>query len=271
MTATNIRTIPSAMTIAGSDSGGGAGIQADLKTFAALGVYGTSSVTAITAQNTLGVTGIHEIPLELIANQIKCVLQDIGADAVKTGMLSSIEIVRTVSTELSNHNVKNLVVDPVMIAKSGDALLKKEAVQVVRDLMLPLATVVTPNIPEAEVLTDLKIDSIEDMKAAARVLVDMGSSAAVVKGGHMMGPASDLLYDGKEYYVFSVDRIDTVNTHGTGCTFASAIAAGLAKGLILYDAVSDAKRYITESIQASFVIGKGHGPLNHFRKFWQQV
>ena len=269
MTTSNKRTIPSAMTIAGSDSGGGAGIQADLKTFSALGVFGTSCITAITAQNTVGVRGIHEIPEELIADQITCVLEDIGADAVKTGMLSSIGIVETVSTELSKHDVANLVVDPVMIAKSGDALLKSEAVQAVRDLMLPLATVVTPNIPEAEVLTELSINSIEDMKAAAKALVGMGCNAAVVKGGHMMGPASDLLYDGSEYHVFSVERIDTVNTHGTGCTFASAIAAGLAKRLTLYESVSEAKRYITEAIQSEFNIGKGHGPLNHFHRFWE--
>ena len=269
MTTSNKRTIPSAMTIAGSDSGGGAGIQADLKTFSALGVFGTSCITAITAQNTVGVRGIHEIPEELIADQITCVLEDIGADAVKTGMLSSIGIVETVSTELSKHDVANLVVDPVMIAKSGDALLKSEAVQAVRDLMLPLATVVTPNIPEAEVLTELNINSIEDMKAAAKALVGMGCDAAVVKGGHMMGPASDLLYDGSEYHVFSVERIDTVNTHGTGCTFASAIASGLAKGLTLYESVSDAKQFITDSIKSSFVIGSGHGPLNHFHRFWK--
>ena len=167
MTSSNNRTVPSAMTIAGSDSGGGAGIQADLKTFAALGVYGTSCVTAITAQNTVGVTGIHEIPQDLITDQIKCVMEDIGADAVKTGMLSSTAIVEAVSRELSKYKVINVVVDPVMVAKSGDALLKKEAVQAVRDLMLPLATVVTPNIPEAEVLTELNIASIEDMKMAA--------------------------------------------------------------------------------------------------------
>ena len=269
MTSSNNRTVPSAMTIAGSDSGGGAGIQADLKTFAALGVYGTSCVTAITAQNTVGVTGIHEIPQDLITDQIKCVMEDIGADAVKTGMLSSTAIVETVSRELSKYKVTNVVVDPVMVAKSGDALLKKEAVQAVRDLMLPLATVVTPNIPEAEVLTELNIASIEDMKTAAKALVDMGCHSAVVKGGHMMGPASDLLYDGAEYHVFSVERIDTVNTHGTGCTFASAIASGLAKGLTLYDSVSDAKQFITDSIKSSFVIGSGHGPLNHFHRFWK--
>ena len=267
----NLRSIdiPRVLTIAGSDSGGGAGIQADLKTFAAYEVYGTSVLTAITAQNTVGVTGIHEIPSDLIGEQIRCVMDDIGADSIKTGMLSTSSIVQTVSRELGKYNVQNLVVDPVMIAKSGDALLQEEAVEAVRNLMIPLAAVVTPNIPEAEVLTGMTITSEQDMKTAASMLVQMGAKSAVVKGGHREGPASDLFYDGSNYEVFTVDRIDTVNTHGTGCTFASAVAAGLAKGHGMRDSVAEAKLYITESIRKSFAVGSGHGPLNHFHKFWR--
>jgi hydroxymethylpyrimidine/phosphomethylpyrimidine kinase len=251
------RTVVSAMTIAGSDSGGGAGIQADLKTFAAYEVYGTSVLTAITAQNTVGVTGIHDIPSDLISEQIRCVMDDIGADAIKTGMLSTSSIVRTVSQELDKYDVQNLVVDPVMVAKSGDSLLQEEAIEAVKNLMIPLATVVTPNIPEAEVLTGMTIMSEQDMKTAAGILVHMGAKSVVVKGGHLDGPASDLFYDGSTYEVFTVDRIDTVNTHG------------LAKGYGIRDSVAEAKLYITESIRKSFAVGSGHGPLNHFHKFWQ--
>ena len=262
------RKAPTAMTIAGSDSGGGAGIQADLKTFAALGVYGTSALTAITAQNTVGVIAVHEIPTDVIAAQIQAVISDIGADAVKTGMLSSSAIVEVVAQELRRHGVERLVVDPVMIAKSGDPLLKEEAVEALRSRLVPLAAVVTPNIPEAEVLTGLTIASQEDMRRAARQILDMGARGVVVKGGHLEGPATDLFYDGSDFREFTAPRIDTVNTHGTGCTFASAIAAGLARGLPVLDAVAQAKEYVTEAIRRSFPIGQGHGPLNHFYKLW---
>jgi hydroxymethylpyrimidine/phosphomethylpyrimidine kinase len=262
------RKVPSAMTIAGSDSGGGAGIQADLKTFAALGVYGTSALTAITAQNTVGVTAVHEIPAEVIAAQIEAVIGDIGADAVKTGMLSSSAIVEVVAQELKRHGVERLVVDPVMIAKSGDPLLKQEAVEALRACLIPLATVVTPNIPEAEVLTGLTITSQEDMRRAAQQILGMGARGVVVKGGHLEGPATDLFYDGSDFQEFTAPRINTVNTHGTGCTFASAIAAGLARGLPVVDAVGQAKEYVTEAIRRSFPIGQGHGPLNHFYQLW---
>jgi hydroxymethylpyrimidine/phosphomethylpyrimidine kinase len=256
------------MTIAGSDSGGGAGIQADLKTFAALGVYGTSALTAITAQNTVGVTAVHEVPTDVIAAQIQAVISDIGADAVKTGMLSSGAIVDVVAQQLRRHSVERLVVDPVMIAKSGDPLLKQEAVEALRTQLVPLAAVVTPNIPEAEVLTGLTITSQEDMRRAARQIVGMGAQGVVVKGGHLEGPATDLFYDGLDFQEFTAPRIDTVNTHGTGCTFASAIAAGLARSLPVIDAVAQAKEYITEAIRRSFPIGQGHGPLNHFYQLW---
>jgi hydroxymethylpyrimidine/phosphomethylpyrimidine kinase len=258
------------MTIAGSDSGGGAGIQADLKTFAALGVYGTSALTAITAQNTVGVTAVHEIPADVIAAQIKAVLDDIGADAVKTGMLSSSAIVEVVARELRRNGVERLVVDPVMIAKSGDPLLKEEAVEALRTRLVPLAAVVTPNIPEAEVLTGMTITSQEDMRRAAEQILGMGARGVVVKGGHLEGPATDLFYDGSDFHEFTAPRIDTVNTHGTGCTFASAIAAGLAQGLPVIDAVARAKEYVTEAIRRSFPIGQGHGPLNHFYQLWGQ-
>jgi len=268
MAAVSGRKVASALTIGGSDSGGGAGIQADLKTFAALGVYGTSALTAITAQNTVAVTAVHEIPTDVIAAQIEAVISDIGADAVKTGMLSSSAIVEVVSRELVRHRVERLVVDPVMVAKSGDSLLRKDAVASLRTQLLPLATVVTPNIPEAEVLTGMAIASPEDMRRAAAMIVGMGARGVVVKGGHLAGPATDLFYDGSRFQEFTAPRIDTVNTHGTGCTFASAIAAGLARGLGLLDAVAQAKEYVTEAIRRSFTIGQGHGPLNHFYRLW---
>ena len=260
--------MPTVLTIAGSDSGAGAGIQADLKTFAALGVYGTSALTAVTAQNTVGVTAVHEIPTEVIAAQIEAVISDIGADAVKTGMLSSSAIVEMVAQELKRHGVERLVVDPVMIAKSGDSLLQPEAVEALRSKLLPLAALVTPNIPEAEVLTGLTITSLDDMRRAAELIVGMGSRSVVVKGGHLAGPATDLFYDGAQFKEFTAPRIDTANTHGTGCTFASAVAAGLACDMRVFDAVAQAKEYVTEAILRSFPIGQGHGPLNHFYKLW---
>ena len=260
--------VPRVMTIAGSDSGGGAGIQADLKTFAAMGTYGASVLTAITAQNTVGVSGVHEIPVEMVAAQIEAVLSDIGADAVKTGMLSSSDIIETVARELAHFRVERLVVDLVMVAKSGDRLLREEAVDALRRGLLPLATVVTPNIPEAEALTGMKIESREDARRAAEKIVNMGAKSVVVKGGHLAGPPVDLLYDGSEFKEFSATRIETTNTHGTGCTFASATAAGLAKGMGVADAVEEAKEYVTEAIRRSFDVGQGHGPLNHFYKMW---
>ena len=261
--------IPKAMTIAGSDSGGGAGVQADLKTFAALGVYGASTLTAITAQNTVAVTAVHEIPTDVITAQIDAVLTDIGADAVKTGMLSSSDIIECVCEALEVHGVQRLVVDPVMIAKSGDALLREDAIGSLRTRLLPLAMVVTPNIPEAEALTETAIVSDADVRRAAEAIVGMGARSVVVKGGHREGPATDLFYDGKEFKEFTAPRFDTINTHGTGCTFASAVAAGLARGMLVIDAVALAKDYVTEGIRHSFSIGQGHGPLNHFYRFWK--
>ena len=260
--------IPKAMTIAGSDSGGGAGIQADLKTFAALGVYGASALTAITAQNTVAVTAVHQLPPDLIQAQIDAVVTDIGVDAVKTGMLSSAAIVAAVAAALQKHAITNIVVDPVMIAKSGDALLRSDAVAALRSHLLPLATVVTPNLPEAETLTGLSLQTAAALRQAAAQIVGMGARAVVIKGGHRAGPAADLFYDGIEFQEFTAPRIDTQNTHGTGCTFAAAIAAGLAQGKTLTAAVAQAKDYVTAAIQHSYPLGQGHGPLHHFYRLW---
>ena len=258
------------MTIAGSDSGGGAGIQADLKTFAALGVYGTSVITAVTAQNTLEVADVVEIPVNTVRSQIDAVIGDIGADAVKTGMLSSSAIIEAVVEKVEQHGLVNLVVDPVMVAKSGGRLLRDDAVETLRTLLLPVAAVVTPNAPEAEVLTGRKVASVDDARDAAMQIVDMGAGAAVVKGGHMKdGPASDVFFDGADLRVYTSPRVPTTSTHGTGCTFASAIAAGMASGMSLKDAVSQAKRYVTAAIREAFPMGRGHGPLNHFHAHWE--
>ena len=259
---------PTVMTIAGSDSGGGAGIQADLKTLSALGVFGTSTLTAITAQNTVGVTAVHEVPTDVIRAQIDAVVTDIGADAVKTGMLSSGQIVETVSEAIRHHGIVNLVVDPVMVAKSGDRLLREEAISAVRSSLIPLAAIVTPNIPEAEDLTGLSIQSDQDVRDAAERIIAMGARSVVIKGGHRDGPPTDVLYDGAEFQEFTTERVPSTNTHGTGCTFASAVAAGLAHGLDVPDAVGQAKDYVTAAIRASYPIGQGHGPLHHFHAYW---
>ncbi len=263
-----MRNAPRAMTIAGSDSGGGAGIQVDLKTFAALGVYGTSAITAITAQDTLHVADVLELPHRLVAAQIDAIMGDIGADAVKTGMLSNSTIIQVVAEKVKKYGIANLVVDPVMVAKGGDRLLQEEAVDALRSELLPLALVITPNIGEAEVITGRRIASLDDAREAALEIVEMGASSAVVKGGHLKGPAIDTFYDGNEFKEFSAPRIETTSTHGTGCTFASAIAAGLAKGLPLDDAIAQAKEYVTEAIRRAFPMGQGHGPLNHFYRWW---
>jgi hydroxymethylpyrimidine/phosphomethylpyrimidine kinase len=253
------------MSIAGSDSSGGAGIQADLKTFAAFGVYGTSVITAITAQNTQGVTGMLEIPKDLVRAQIDAVISDIGANAVKTGMLPSVELITLVADTIKSLDLQNIVVDPVMVAKGGDRLLKEDAIETLRTKLLPLATIITPNIPEAETLTGIEISNLEDSSNAAKMIVNMGAASVIVKGGHLVdNEAIDLFYDGKNFRKFRSPRIETKNTHGTGCTFSSAIAAGLARGLKLTDAIGGAKEYVTEAIRTNLNIGHGHGPLNHF-------
>ena len=258
-----------ALTIAGSDSGAGAGIQADLKTFAALEVYGTSVVTAITAQNTVGVTQVLELPPNLIAAQIDAVIKDIGADALKTGMLANSEIIETVSNKIREHGVKNLVVDPVMVAKGGDLLLRKDAIETLRARLIPLAEVVTPNLPEAEELIGLKIERATEIKEAAKRIVAMGARSVVIKGGHRRGPATDLFFNGKNFRELRARRIRTHHTHGTGCTFSAAIAANLAKREKLEKAVIDAKKFITSAIHNGFPIGAGHSPVHHFYHFWK--
>jgi hydroxymethylpyrimidine/phosphomethylpyrimidine kinase len=256
------------LTIAGSDSGGGAGIQADLKAFAARGIYGMSALTAITAQNTVGVQGVFELPAEFVAQQIDSVMSDIGADAWKTGMLSNAEIIQVVADRARRYAVERLVVDPVMVAKSGDPLLREEARDALIEALIPLAYVITPNHHEAQVLAGLEITTVDDMRDAAVAIHDMGARNVVVKGGHLpaASDAVDVLYDGREFAQFGAPRIDTPNTHGTGCTFASAIAAELAKGYDVPEAVRNAKEYLTAALRAAvdLQIGHGHGPLNHF-------
>lgn len=257
--------IARALTIAGSDSGGGAGIQADLKTFTAFGVYGMSAITAITAQNTVGVFGIEELPLALIAGQLDAVLTDIGADAAKTGMLSSGAIVRLVAAKVAEHAVLNLVIDPVMVAKSGDSLLSEDAQTAVREALLPLALVTTPNVPEAEALTGRTIEGIADMRAAAKELAARGVRWVVIKGGHLPDEeaAVDVVYDGHDFTELRSPRFPTKNTHGTGCTFAAAITAGLAQGREPPEAIRRAKAYVSRAIETSLALGHGHGPTNH--------
>lgn len=256
---------PRALTIAGSDSGGGAGIQADLKTFAAFGVYGTSAITALTAQNTQGVMGIHTVPAEFVTLQIEAVVTDIGCDAVKTGMLATSAIVEVVVAAIESLELPNLVVDPVMVAKSGDRLLDEDAVHAVRTHLLRVARVVTPNVPEAEVLSGVTIRSRADMLEAARRIARLGAGAVVMKGGHLPDPAMyDLLYEGGEAIEFESPRVPGRHTHGTGCTFASAVAAGLAHGLTLADAVREARDYVAGAIRVGISVGQGHGPLDHF-------
>jgi len=257
--------MPTALTIAGSDSGGGAGIQADLKTFAALGVYGTSAITAVTAQNTERVTGVHLLPPAFVAQQIDAVASDITVDAVKTGMLGTAAIVDAVTGALERWSLPRVVVDPVMVAKSGDRLIAEDAIEAVRGRLLRLATVVTPNRLEAEVLLGAGVRTREDAAEAARALVARGAKAAVVKGGHFDEPeVVDLLFDGRAFHEFRHARQDTRNTHGTGCTFASAIAAYLARGAGLPAAVQHASDYVAGAIAHGLAIGHGHGPLDHF-------
>jgi len=260
-----------ALTIAGSDSCGGAGIQADLKTFSALGVYGMSAITAITAQNTCGVTNIRDLDEEIIRDQIRAVCSDIQVDAVKIGMLSNETIIKTVAGELQKTNIANIVVDPVMISKSGSHLLKPEAIGALKEILFPLAKVVTPNLLEAAEIIGEPVNNKADMEKAAVKIKAMGPEYVVVKGGHLPGDACDLLYDGREFIAFENKRIDTPHTHGTGCTFSSAIAAGLAKGMTISDAVRAAKEFVTMAIEHSFPLGHGVGPTHHFYALYSKA
>jgi hydroxymethylpyrimidine/phosphomethylpyrimidine kinase len=254
-----------ALTIAGSDSGGGAGIQADLKTFAALGVYGTSAITALTAQNTRGVLGVHVVPAEFVTLQIEAVASDIGCDAVKTGMLATSAIVEAVAAAVEALELPNLVVDPVMIAKGGDRLLDKDAVHAIKRTLLGHARVVTPNIPEAEVLAGVTIRTLDDMRRAARLILRLGPKAVIVKGGHLAGPESiDLLAHASGEIVLTAPRLQVRSTHGTGCTFAAAVAAHLASGASLDEAAAAAKQYVTGAMRHGIDVGRGHQPLGHF-------
>ena len=258
-------TIPVALTIAGSDSGAGAGIQADLKTFAALGVYGVTVITAITAQNTVGVRAVQEIDPAVIAAQLDAVAEDFSIGALKTGMLSSAPIIEIVVAGIRRHRLGPLVVDPVMIAKSGDRLLREDAVESLRRLLLPVAHVVTPNIPEAEVLAGRPIRSHSDRVAAGRAILELGVQAVVIKGGHSdEDPIVDLLVDHDGVHEFRAARIATSSTHGTGCTFSAAIASSLARGRDLPDAVGEARDYLSRVLAAAPGLGHGHGPMNHF-------
>jgi hydroxymethylpyrimidine/phosphomethylpyrimidine kinase len=254
-----------ALTIAGSDSGGGAGIQADLKTFAAHGVYGTCAITAVTAQNTLGVLAWEAVSADLVTAQIEAVAGDIGVEAVKTGMLANAAIVEAVAAAIRSLDLPQLVVDPVMIAKGGDSLLEEDAVTAMRTELLPLAHVVTPNIPEAEILAGIRIRTVDAMREAGRRILDLGPRVVLVKGGHLGGPESvDVACTGGGSVEFSGPRIQTQHTHGTGCTLASAIAANLARGVGEIDAMREARAYVEGAIRNAPGIGKGHGPLAHF-------
>lgn len=251
--------------VAGSDSGGGAGIQADIKTVTVLGAYAATAITALTAQNTMGVHGVFPVPPDFIRQQMAAVLGDIGADVIKTGMLQSVEVIDTVIAALGDYAPDvPIVVDPVMVAKGGTSLMELAAIRALRNKLLPLAALVTPNIPEAELLSDLPINSVEDMKKAAKRLTESGAKAALVKGGHLDEPdVPNILYAEGRFELISAPRIDTRHTHGTGCTLASAIAARLAQGANMLDAVRDATAYVTAAIEAAPGLGGGHGPLGH--------
>ena len=252
-----------ALTIAGSDSSGGAGIQADIKTMTANGVYAMSAITALTAQNTTGVTGIMEVTPEFLSLQLEAIFTDIYPDAVKTGMVSSGELIKTISATLKKYNAKNIVVDPVMVATSGAKLISDEAIEILKAELLPLATVITPNIPEAEVLSGMTIKNEEDMIKAAKAIYEKFNCNVLLKGGHQINDANDLLYRDGGYVWFKGKRIDNPNTHGTGCTLSSAIASNLAKGENLDEAVKHAKEYISGALAAMLDLGKGSGPLAH--------
>ncbi|MEQ7050990.1 bifunctional hydroxymethylpyrimidine kinase/phosphomethylpyrimidine kinase [Paenibacillaceae sp. P-4] len=259
-------TVARALTIAGSDSGGGAGIQADIKTFQELNVFGMSAITAVTVQNTLGVHGVYPLAPEAVSEQMNVVVEDIGVDAVKTGMLFSAGIIETVANRIEAFGLNNVVVDPVMIAKGGAELLQQDAIEAMKNRLLPLALIVTPNIPEAEALAGMKIVSLQDRRDAAMRIAEYGAKMVVVKGGHAMTTelAVDLFYDGARFTLLEDRRITTKHTHGTGCTYSAAIAAELAKGAAPRDAVRTARHYIQAAIEESLGLGGGNGPTNHW-------
>lgn len=256
------------LTIAGSDCSGGAGIQADLKTFSAHGVYGMSVIVSVVAENTSRVIDIQDISPDMVKKQMDAVFEDISVDAVKIGMLSGAEQMDAVADKLEQYRPGHIVVDPVMVAKGGCALMQESALATLIRRILPLADVLTPNIPEAETILGRKIETVEEMKQAACEIHNLGAKAVLVKGGHLSGDADDILFDGAEFYAYHSERVPTKNTHGTGCTFSSAIASNLANGLSVPQAVEKAKEYITMAIRHALPIGKGHGPTNHFYQFY---
>ncbi|MHB1651571.1 MAG: bifunctional hydroxymethylpyrimidine kinase/phosphomethylpyrimidine kinase [Desulfitobacteriaceae bacterium] len=259
------------LTIAGSDSSGGAGVQADIKTFSAHGVFGMSVITAVTAQNTQGVFAVQDINQEVIAKQIEAIFDDIEVDGVKIGMVSQIETIEVIAKQLRKYAPQNIVVDPVMVSKSGYHLLNQDAEGTLIKELLPLATIVTPNILEAEVIAKIPINTLQQMEEAARAIFQMGAKNVLLKGGHLEDDSTDILYDGQEFIHFFSARINTKNTHGTGCTLSSAIAANLALGYKMEQAVAMAKKYITTAIEHSLSIGKGVGPTHHFYELYKKA
>ena len=259
------------LTIAGSDCSGGAGIQADLKTFSAHGLFGMSVIVSVVAENTATVTSVETISNKVITDQIDCVFDDIYPKAVKIGMLPSTDSMEIVASKLKEYSAKNIVVDPVMYAKNGFALMDVENINTLINTVIPIADLITPNIPEAEKISDTKITSIEDMKKSAQKIIQMGCKAVLVKGGHHIGDATDVLFDGKEFYTFKTKRIDTKNTHGTGCTLSSAIASNLALGKDINTSVKLAKDYVTTAIKHSLALGKGCGPTHHFYDLYEKA
>lgn len=257
------------LSIAGSDCSGGAGIQADLKTFSALGVFGMSVIVSVVAENTSRVIGIEDVSPEMIGQQIDAVFEDIEVDAVKIGMLSSVECMNMVAEKIRQYKPVHVVIDPVMYAKNGWPLMDMAAIDTLIQRIIPLSDVLTPNIPEAEKIADMSITTVEGMEEAARRIYDMGCGAVVVKGGHAQGSAVDVLFDGREFYHFEAARIHTRNTHGTGCTFSSAVASLLAQGMEVQEAVGQAKAYVTMAISHSLSIGKGNGPTHHFYELYR--
>lgn len=259
------------LTIAGSDSSGGAGIQADIKTFSAHGVFGMSVITAVTAQNTQGVLAVEDMSPYIIDKQIEAIFTDIEVDGIKIGMVSKIETIKIIAKKLNEYKPNIIVLDPVMISKSGYHLLQSEAKEALINELLPLATVATPNIPEAEVITGMTIENLDDMEKAAKLIYALGSENVLIKGGHLKNEATDILYDGKSFEHFNSERINTENTHGTGCTLSSAITSNLANGFTIVESIAKAKKYITMAIQNSFSIGKGVGPTNHFYELYKKA
>ncbi len=262
--------LKTALTIAGSDCSGGAGIQADLKTFSANGVFGMSVVTSVVAENTSKVISVENISVKTIADQIDAVFEDIEVNAVKIGMLNDAERMNIVADKLNQYQPQFVVTDPVMIAKGGHALMQSDALSVLKERIIPSAFLLTPNLPEAEAITGLVIKTADDMKQAAEQIYSLGAANVLIKGGHLDGDALDILYDGREFHLYSCERINTKNTHGTGCTYSSAIAANLAKGVPVALAVANAKEYVTTAIRHSLAIGRGHGPTNHFYELYKK-